>query len=84
MATTPKPSKTEGPEGRRSTRLPISIPITISGRDASGEAFRENVRTLVINTHGAKIATHHQLTLGAEIQIENPVQIGRASCRERV
>jgi hypothetical protein len=77
MVTAPKPDKPEslGPEGRRSTRLPISIPITISGRDASGEAFRENVRTLVINTHGARIGTYHQLSLGAEILIENPALV---------
>jgi hypothetical protein len=41
----------------------------------NGEAFRENVRTLVINTHGAKIATYHQLALGAEILIENPALV---------
>ena len=73
MATAPKLSKTEtpGPEGRRSTRLPIAIPLTISGKDAGGASFRENVHTLVVNTHGAKIVTCHQLALGVEILMEN-------------
>jgi hypothetical protein len=77
MATAPKLSKTEtpGPEGRRSTRLPIAIPITISGKDASGASFRENVHTLVVNTHGAKVITCHELTLGVEILIENPALV---------
>ena len=65
MATAPKLSTTEtpGPEGRRSTRLSIAIPITISGKDAGGASFRENVHTLVVNTHGAKVITCHELTL---------------------
>ena len=73
MTTEPKPTKigSQGPEGRRSTRLPIAIPITISGKDAGGASFRENVHTLVINTHGAKIVTCHQLALGVEILMEN-------------
>jgi len=73
MTTESKPSKTEtkGPGGRRSTRLSIAIPITISGKDASGASFRENVHTLVVNAHGAMIVTCHQLAVGAEVLIEN-------------
>jgi hypothetical protein len=56
---------------RRSTRLSISIPIGISGKDAEGRAFKENVRTLVISKHGAKILTVHQLSSGTEILVEN-------------
>ncbi len=57
--------------GRRSTRLAIAIPITMAGKDSAGHSFKENTRTSIINRHGAKLATFHQLTLGAEIQIEN-------------
>ncbi|MGH6628110.1 MAG: hypothetical protein ACREB3_00075, partial [Burkholderiales bacterium] len=57
--------------GRRSTRISIAIPITISGKDASGRAFRENTRTVILNKHGAKIVTVHQLALGTELTLEN-------------
>jgi hypothetical protein len=57
---------------RRSTRLSISIPLVISGVDGSGNDFSEGVRTLVVNKHGAKIATLHHLPLGTEVLIENP------------
>lgn len=72
----PSPSKTaksetQGFTGRRSTRLAIAIPITVSGTDSAGESFRESTRTAVINKHGAKLLTLHQLSLGAEISIEN-------------
>jgi hypothetical protein len=56
---------------RRSTRLSISIPITISGVDADGHAYSESVRTVIINKQGGKIATTRHLTMGNEVLIEN-------------
>jgi hypothetical protein len=56
---------------RRSTRLAIAIPVTVSGTDAEGKAFSENVRTVVINKHGGKIAITTPLAMGATVQIEN-------------
>jgi hypothetical protein len=68
-----KESKTDaqGASRRRSTRLAIAIPITITGKDTSGHTFKENSRTVVINKHGAKILTFHQLDIGTEVTIEN-------------
>ena len=64
--------KPEGPgAGRRSTRISIAIPITITGKDANGRLFKENTRTVILNKHGAKIVTVHQLALGAEVLLEN-------------
>jgi hypothetical protein len=59
--------------GRRSTRLNLQIPLILRGADASGRAFKENVWTLDLNKHGARIATFHELTAGSEITVENPV-----------
>ena len=56
---------------RRSTRLSISIPITISGVDADGHAFSESVRTVIVNKQGGKIATTRHLAMGNEVLIEN-------------
>src|SRR5712692_1091915 len=73
MAVPPKQEKAEsqGLAGRRSTRLFISIPVALSGTDIAGHTFKENTKTLIINKHGAKVATAHQLALGGEITIEN-------------
>lgn len=73
MAAPLKESKTDaqGASRRRSTRLAIAIPITISGKDTGGHTFKENSRTVVINKHGAKILTFHQLAIGSEVMIEN-------------
>ncbi|MGA3323774.1 MAG: hypothetical protein ABSF45_04830 [Terriglobia bacterium] len=61
-----------GAETRRSTRLSISIPIVIHGKDAQQKAFKEKTHTLIVNKHGAKLATSHQLAVGTQILIENP------------
>jgi hypothetical protein len=72
MAGSPEKEKeTQGVTGRRSTRLSISVPITISGQDSAGRTFKENTKTLIINKHGAKVSMVHELTLGAEVTIEN-------------
>jgi len=56
---------------RRSTRLSVSIPIVISGKDAAGNDFTEHTRTRDVNKHGAKIMTARQLAMGTEVSIEN-------------
>lgn len=59
-------------EQRRSTRLSIAVPVTISGQNTRGEMYREGTRTIVINRHGACIATAQPLAPGLELAIENP------------
>jgi HPt (histidine-containing phosphotransfer) domain-containing protein len=57
--------------GRRSSRVAVAIPISLSGRDASGRAFKEFSRTTVLNKHGAMLSTFHDLPLGTEVEVEN-------------
>ncbi len=66
---------------RRSARLFISIPIVISGKDAEGREFKENVRTVLISKHGAKILTAHQLAMGKEVLLENKTQGNMAKAK---
>jgi hypothetical protein len=78
MATLPKQNQSEFPVlvGRRSTRLSVAVPISITGTDATGNAFSEHTFTLSVNKHGAEIATSHELAPGSEITIEN-ISAGR-------
>jgi hypothetical protein len=80
MRVPPKATKpdAQGAANRRSTRLAIAIPITISGKDASGHTFKENSRTVIINKQGAKILTLHEITLNSELTVENRA-LGRAA-----
>ncbi len=57
---------------RRSTRIEFEAPIIFIGRDASGQAFREETRTLMVNLHGAKLLTTHQVMVGMQVGVENP------------
>jgi len=68
---TPANTDAQALAGRRSTRLDLSVPIVISGKDTYGQPFRENSRATVMNFHGAKILTFHHLALGSELTIEN-------------
>ena len=70
----PQQLSTKPPDAnqRRSTRLLISVPIVISGKNARGEVFREETRTISISRQGASIATAQPMAAGAEITIENP------------
>src|SRR3990172_4616539 len=64
--------------GRRSSRLSMIVPISVKGRDAGGKDFKENTWTIVVNKHGAKVATFHDLKVGDRVLIENPI-LGRTA-----
>ncbi len=61
----------QGAERRRSTRLTVTIPITLRGKEASGREFRERTHAVALNNHGARIITAHELLPGTELTIEN-------------
>jgi hypothetical protein len=46
---------------RRSTRVDCSIPMTISGVDASRGPYTETVSTITVNAHGCKYESAHQV-----------------------
>ncbi len=56
----------------KGTRIPLSIPITISGKDADGQPFKETARTLIVSSTGGLIAASHKPVKGSQIEIENP------------
>jgi hypothetical protein len=56
---------------RRSMRVLLSIPITVSGQNASGEDFTEVTKTLVVNAHGALIALAAPVAAGQKALIVN-------------
>lgn len=57
---------------RSSKRLPISMPVVLSGKDSDGNAFLENTQTVGINRSGAKIVSKHSLSKGARLRIRIP------------
>ena len=57
---------------RRSTRVEVSVPVLLSGRDASGQTFRELTETSTVNLHGARVKTRNCILVGMQITAENP------------
>ena len=57
---------------RRSTRVDYELPIIISGRDASGQAFSEETVTTTLSLHGARLRTTAEILLGMQVCIGNP------------
>lgn len=71
FAKRPAPSGPQA-ERRQSTRVELSLPVVISGRDATGKPFREVTETVAVSLHGAALKTRKQILLGMQLTVENP------------
>ncbi|HEV2350278.1 MAG TPA: hypothetical protein VG028_10585 [Terriglobia bacterium] len=56
---------------RRSTRIEYVVPIAISGRDATGQAFREETETIMVSAHGANFRSRSRVLIGMQLTVEN-------------
>ena len=66
---------------RRSSRLPLSIPVEISFTDSTGQARLERTHTVVVDRHGARMASRSGHPVGSMIHLGIP-HLGRsAHCR---
>ncbi len=56
-------------QSRRTDRVSINLAIQISGLDASGQAFTDKTRTLVVSRHGAGILLKRMLLPEQELKL---------------
>lgn len=63
---------TSGPDAnrRRSQRVILSVPVTVSGQGAKGK-FTEETKTLVVNAHGALISLAAKVTQGQQMELKS-------------
>jgi hypothetical protein len=66
---------------RRSTRVLLSVPIHVRGRDGKNRDFDEETRTLVVNAHGALITLAAAVVAGQQIIISNDAIPQIRDCR---
>ncbi|HEV8385939.1 MAG TPA: hypothetical protein VGQ11_13800 [Candidatus Acidoferrales bacterium] len=66
------PSNEPEASKRRSTRVVLTIPLTITGVDALGQPFRERTSTLTVNCHGFKYQSKHYVLRGTWLEVEVP------------
>jgi hypothetical protein len=57
---------------RRSTRVEFATPVIMTGRDASGNLFREQTQTIMVNLHGCRLRTTHKVLVGMLFVLECP------------
>jgi hypothetical protein len=62
-------------------RVLLSVPIQASGKLPSGEEFKEEARTLVVNAHGALISLAAAVVAGQHISIFNKATSKGLDCR---
>jgi hypothetical protein len=46
--------------------------MILSGRDAAGQAFREETETSIVNLHGCRVRTTHQVLVGMLVTLDCP------------
>ncbi|MGH9775149.1 MAG: hypothetical protein ACRD50_09410 [Candidatus Acidiferrales bacterium] len=66
---------------RRSSRVFTRIPIKVAGRNVGGKKFHDVGQTIVVNAHGGLLYLNHELAMGAEIVLANPVTEEEQECR---
>jgi hypothetical protein len=47
------------------------VPIIISGRNASGQTYREATETTAVSAHGAALKTRNPILIGMQLMVEN-------------
>jgi hypothetical protein len=70
------------PKSRRSQRVIVGVPVTVSNEGGSRDAaFQEETQTLVVNAHGAMIAIAAKVTKGQMVRLKNRVTQEEQLCR---
>ena len=57
---------------RRSTRIVQAVPLIVTGVDALGRSFQERTSTLIINCHGCRYKSKHEVTKDMWVTLEIP------------
>ncbi|MFZ3215611.1 MAG: PilZ domain-containing protein [Candidatus Acidiferrales bacterium] len=69
------------PGRRRSMRVLLSVPITVTGKTTSNQDFQEETRTLVVNAHGALISLAARVAAAQEVTLSNKATQHALPCR---
>ena len=56
---------------RQAARIPLSIPIRVTGQDSANKTFTENMRTGNVSKIGAFLITDRSLPVGTVLKIES-------------
>jgi hypothetical protein len=68
------------PNRRRSQRVILNVPITVSGMTSIGP-FTEKTHTLVISAHGALIVLAAKISPGQIVELQSSTSAEKQACR---
>lgn len=77
----PTTTNATGSNKRRSQRVILSVPVSISGKKADGAEFQEDTMTLVLNAHGALISLANRVKESQSLLIRNKGSQEPQECR---
>ena len=63
-------SKSNGARNRSAKRIPLQVPLTVTGRDAHGTAFADPVRTESVSIDGGCLLFNRDLRRNQSLRIE--------------
>ena len=74
-------SSPSGPDAnrRRSQRVMLSVPVTLSGKTADG-TFTEDTQTTVVNAHGALVGLKTKVSKGQALRIKTRMAPEEQEC----
>lgn len=55
---------------RRSSRINLRIPVSISGKFSDGKPFNEETHILTVSKYGAKLKTKFSFRVGMEVKLK--------------
>lgn len=64
---------------RRSQRIPLAMPVEVSGRDANGESFTFSTTATNLNRNGATLHVNRDLPVDSEIVLQNSRHVRTAA-----
>jgi hypothetical protein len=73
---------TSGPDAnrRRSQRVILSVPVSVSGQSPKGQ-FTEETKTLVVNAHGALVTLAAKVSQGQQLELKSVTNPEKQSCK---
>jgi hypothetical protein len=66
---------------RRSQRVIVSVPVTVSSEGGKDAAFKEDTQTLVVNAHGAMVALAAKVVKGQTLRLMNRATQQDVTCK---
>ena len=60
---------TSSPPLRRSSRVIVRVPVTVTGKRPNGKTFSEDTDITSISKYGARLKTELPLTIGTEVRV---------------